>query len=330
MRLQDKKPFLGDVSQLLRVNRYRMEGGFADGTRCVDIQNETGLHVTVMPDRCMDIAYLRYKGINVSYISRGGIVAPQYYDPHGNGWQRTFSGGFLTTCGLDNIGSSCNDNGVEKGLHGRLSHTPAAEFCAKTIDDGECLKAVLSGKMNQNIMFGEKLTLFREIEVESTRSRLIIRDTVVNDAYWPQEYMLLYHFNLGYPFLSPECSVDIPSTHVEPRNRHAADYIHHVHEAQAPEIGEEMCYYHTLPDTDEVTVKAYNHQYHFGCRLTFERRFLTHFVQWKNLVPGEYVMGLEPATNYVNGIAYERQNDILQTLPPQSARTHQVIVEFFE
>jgi hypothetical protein len=278
----------------------------------------------------MDIAYLSYKGVNVSYINRGGIVAPDFYDPHGNGWQRTFIGGFLTTCGLDNIGSSCKDNGKEKGLHGRLSHTPAAEFSANTIGDGNILKAMLAGKMNQNIMFGEKLSLLREIEIESTRSRLIIRDTVINDAYWPQEYMLLYHFNLGYPFLSPECSIDIPSTQIRPRNQHAADFIQHVREVQLPEIGDEMCYYHTLSDTDEVTVKAFNHQYNFGFRLTFERSFLTHFVQWKNLVPGEYVMGLEPATNYVDGIANERRTDRIQTLPPQASKTHQITIEFFE
>ena len=57
---QKKYEYIGDISQLFRVNNYRLEGGKKDGVKVTQIANETGLKFSVVADRCMDIAYLSY------------------------------------------------------------------------------------------------------------------------------------------------------------------------------------------------------------------------------------------------------------------------------
>lgn len=94
------RKYVGDISQLFGVKDYRMSGGKAEGVRAVDIKNGSGLEYTVLPDRGLDIAYLSYKSTNISYISKTGIVAPQYFDKSGLSFLRSFYAGFLTTCGL--------------------------------------------------------------------------------------------------------------------------------------------------------------------------------------------------------------------------------------
>ena len=127
-----KYEYIGNLSQLFHVENYRMEGGKKDGVRVTNVQNENGLNYTVVADRCMDIANLSFKGINISYINPSGIVAPEYYDRTGVNWLKSFTAGFVTTCGLDNVGNPCED-GEELGLHGRIGNTPADEYNVRII-----------------------------------------------------------------------------------------------------------------------------------------------------------------------------------------------------
>src|SRR5665647_3237041 len=151
--------YVGDFSQLFGIKEYYLAGGKANGVKAFDIRNGSGLEFTVLADRCLDIAGLSFKGINCSYISKTGIVAPQYYDENGIGFLRSFHAGFLTTCGLRNVGNPCKENGESFSLHGRISNTPGEEVCASTewIDDVPVL--TISGKMREARLFGENLVI---------------------------------------------------------------------------------------------------------------------------------------------------------------------------
>ena len=93
------------IRDRLRVDNCRLEGGRQDGVRATTAVSENGLSYTVIVDRCMDIAYLSFKGTNISFINPNGITAPQYYDRQGTNWLKNFTAGFFTTCGLDNVGN---------------------------------------------------------------------------------------------------------------------------------------------------------------------------------------------------------------------------------
>ena len=121
-------PYLGHDSQLCCIEEVRLVGGKGDGMRLYEINNGKGLMMTVTPDRAGDIMRLRYKGINLSYMSPCGYVAPAYYDSIDNHWLQSFTAGFLTTCGLDNVGSPNEDDGEALPLHGTLANIPQSEY----------------------------------------------------------------------------------------------------------------------------------------------------------------------------------------------------------
>lgn len=84
--------------------------------RAVDVSTAAGLDYTVLPDRCMDIHQVRFQGKNACLLTPTGIVAPAYYDDAGDGLLKSFTGGFLTTCGLENIGRPSECDGAPLGL----------------------------------------------------------------------------------------------------------------------------------------------------------------------------------------------------------------------
>ena len=117
--------YIGHESQLYGVEEHRLVGGRGDGMRLLQVKNGKGLEFTVSADRCADISRLSYRGINMGYFSPCGYVAPAYYDDKGVGFLKSFSAGFLTTCGLTAVGSPCEDQGEGLPLHGTIGNTPA-------------------------------------------------------------------------------------------------------------------------------------------------------------------------------------------------------------
>ena len=79
-------PYIGHETQLSGVEEHRLVGGKGDGMRLYEATNGKGLELTLSPDRNGDITRLRYKGINMSYFSPCGYVAPAYYDKVGANW----------------------------------------------------------------------------------------------------------------------------------------------------------------------------------------------------------------------------------------------------
>ena len=72
-----------------------------------EIHNGKGLDLTVSPDRNGDITWLRYRGINLSYMSPCGYVAPAYYDRIESHWLDAFTTGFR-----ENFGYRRNKTGL--------------------------------------------------------------------------------------------------------------------------------------------------------------------------------------------------------------------------
>ena len=101
-----KNPYIGHESQLYGVEEHRLVGGRGDGMRLFQVKNGKGLEFTVSADRCADISRLSVEGVNMGYFSPCGYVAPAYYDGVGDGFLKSFTAGFLTTCGLNGVGGA--------------------------------------------------------------------------------------------------------------------------------------------------------------------------------------------------------------------------------
>lgn len=327
---RDMLKYVGDLSQLFGVKDYKFNGGKADGVRAVDVKNGSGLEFTVLPDRGLDIAYLSYKCVNFSYISKTGIVAPQYFNERGTGFLRSFYAGFLTTCGLTYMGAPCNDQGEELGIHGRISHTPAEEVYAGTdwVNDEPVMK--VKGRMREAKVFGENIVLEREIVCKYGENKIYINDSVENCGFKEEPLMILYHFNLGYPLLSSKSYLVAPSTKVTPRDEEAEKGIDQYSKFQVPTQGyNEQVFYHDLKadENGQTFAALINPIQELGVTIRFNKNQLKRLTQWKQMGEGEYVLGIEPCNCHVEGRAKARKDGDLEFIKPGEIRRFNLEVE---
>ena len=124
-------PYVGHESQLYGMEEHRLVGGKGDGMRLLEVNNGRGLEAVISLDRNADIARLRYRGMNLAFFSPCGDVAPAYYESTGTDFLKSFTAGFLTTCGLGAVGSPCRDEGEELPLHGTIANTPTDWHCCE-------------------------------------------------------------------------------------------------------------------------------------------------------------------------------------------------------
>lgn len=331
-----KKDFLkyvGDMSQLFGVKDYRLIGGRANGVRAVDIKNGSGIEFTVLPDRCLDISNFSFKGLNYGYMTKSGIVAPQYYDREDLEFLRSFYAGFLTTCGLRYMGAPCSDDGEELGLHGRISNTPAEEVYAGTewTEEGPVMK--IKGKMREARLFAENLVLEREIICKYGENIVYINDSVENLGHKEETFMLLYHFNMGYPLLSSKSYMIAPSLKVTPMNSEAEKGIGEYNICQMPVAGfNEQVFLHDLKtDEDGNTFAAMvNPVQEQGVAIWFNKNQLGMLTQWKQMGEGDYVFGIEPCNATTEGRAKNRSEGRLEFIKPGEVRKFNLKIEMID
>ncbi len=319
MNFKEKKEYTGNINQLFSVKKYKFIDGKQNDVKAIDISNGTGIDLTILLDKCMDFAQIKFKGKNLNFITPTGIVSPYFYDDTNEDWLKTWTAGFLTTCGLSNIGSDCIDQGKKFGIHGRLSNTPAENINISMVEEDDIPVLKISGTMKQSVMFGENLTLKRTIICRYGINEIEFEDDVYNDGYKSQPIMLLYHFNMGYPLLSEDAKLCIPSKKISGRNDHAQKHIQHWKEITPPaEKFDEMCYYHDIEENENgiSTVGIDNEKEKLSVRIHYDRKLLDHFVQWKMLGKGEYVMGLEPCNATIDGRSNSRENKSLKEIKP--------------
>ena len=322
--------YAGDFSQLFGIKEYYLAGGKAKGVKAFDVRNGSGLEFTVLADRCLDIAGLSFKGTNCSYISKTGIVAPEYYDENGIGFLRSFHAGFLTTCGLRNVGVPCEDNGETFSLHGRISNTPGEEVCAATewIDDVPVL--TISGKMREARLFGENLVLSRKITCKYGENKITIQNTVENLGFKREALMLLFHFNIGYPLLDEDSILVTPTGKLTPRDPEAlkGEISYHQCQQPTPDYSEQVFYHNLKSDAQgETCVALINKNLKLGVAIHFNKNQFFNFTQWKQMGEGEYVMGMEPCNCYVGGRVDPRNSGILEYLEPGEIRNFDLTIE---
>ena len=320
------KRYIGHDSQVYGMEEHRLVGGKGDGMRLLEVNNGKGLELTVSLDRCADISRLRFKGINMSYFSPCGYVAPAYYQPTGSDWLKSFTAGFLTTCGLEAVGSPCEDEGVSLPLHGTIGNTPSSESYWFEENGELVVKAV----MKDEVIFGRKLRLYREYRVSLSENEFRIIDTIENTSDVEQPFEVLYHMNMGYPLLDEDSVVEVPAQEVIARDEHAAEDIENCLQMIKPQVGyQERCYYHKFAD-ENGKASIYQPKLGMGLEITFNAKELDGFVEWKMMGIRDYVLGLECGNCYPDGRNVMRQTGMLKFLQPGEKKQYQVKIRLYE
>lgn len=289
---------VGCLSQIAGIKALQALDGRERGARMLDVRTGSGLFFRVMVDRCLDISACQYKGASLVWHSSVGEVHPAYYEPQGFGWLRSFPGGLLATCGLDQFGPPSQDGGNDLALHGRIGNTPArcVSHSARWVGDDYVLE--ISGEVRQTRVFGEYIVLDRHIRTTLGSRQIVIEDAVSNRGFDPHPHMILYHFNFGFPLVSAYSQLRLETEETIPRDEDAAAELAGWRNLHAPRAGYREQVFRHVPAADEdglVAVEIENQRLGLGARLSYNRTQLPYLYQWKMLGEGAYVLGLEPA-----------------------------------
>lgn len=306
--------------------------GRGHGVRGFQVSTGGGLEFNVLADRCLDILDFRHNGRSLCWHSGVGPVSPAYYEAEGDNFLRSFFGGMLTTGGLTNAGSACEDEGRAYPLHGRIANTPAERVRWSAGWEGDEYVLRIAGEVRETRVFGPRLVLKRQIRTVLGSSSVTIEDTVENEGFSEEPFLLLYHVNAGFPVLDEGSEVRIDSR-VTPLGEFAASGLDAWTRAIAPVHNiAEQCYVHdVVPDAEGMAqAELWNERIGLGFRVRYRKAELPHLWQWKMMAERDYVMGLEPVNCGPGGRAAARAANQVGILPPRGSITHRVVLEAFE
>jgi len=322
----EKKKLLqhvGSMQQLAYTRYSTVSEGRANNLRTVEVKN-ADMRFLVAADKCMDIASLEYKGMNLSFTAKPGLNGRNSFDTHGEEALRSITGGLFFTCGLENICAPCETDGKEYPMHGRMRTTPAEHVCADAFwQDGDYLLKI-SGEMREAELFGENMILRRTITSSFNSGKIRICDQIENQSCRTETMMLMYHCNFGYPFLESGCRLILPTKKVTPRDAWSMEHIEQWHVMDEPADNEqEYVFIHELAADEQGRTFAaiVNDRLGVGVRISFNRKALPYFMEWKSIASGDYVIGLEPSNSAVYGRKHHEAENTLHTLEPYGLET---------
>ena len=327
MEKKELYKYAGSLQQLAYIRQVTCGEGRSSGLKMYDIKNEC-LQFQVMCDKCLDVSGLSYKGVNMNFLSKPGLQGRNHYDTNGQEALRSIMGGLFFTAGLENICAPYENETGSYPMHGRIRTTPAEQISSEETWETDGLHLKVSGTMREAELFGENMVLRRSIETVMGQKSIRVTDEIENEAFRDEPLMILYHINLGYPFLSPDLKLYIPTRRVTPRDEtskgHEGDYDH----MDEPRENEpEYVFIHDMKVTKEkhTWVLAVNEKQGLGLKIEYDTKNLPYFMEWKSTGAGDYVIGLEPSNSSVYGRAYHEERKNLHMLRPFEKERNELI-----
>ncbi len=313
------------------IRKRTLHGGLRDGIDLIEVHNGA-LSFSVLPTRGMGLWHGDYHGLSLGWRAPvEGPVHPKYVnlaDRGGLGWLAGFDE-MLCRCGLSFNGppgedvwtdATGNSQRQQLTLHGRIANLPAqAVEVAVSLDPPYELS--VTGEVEEAALFFPQLHLTTTYTTVPGSNRLVISDRVTNRGARPAEMQLLYHVNLGPPFLEAGSRVLAPIRQVTPLTPRAAEGIDtfDTYGAPTPGFAEQVYVYELLSDNRGQTLALLTTAAaDKAVCLRFPTSALPCFTVWKNTMALEegYVTGLEPATGYPNFRGFERKQGRVRSLPP--------------
>ncbi len=308
----------GDISQCAGFRQYTLRGGPHQGVEVTEVKTGAGLSYAIVHDRAGDIAWAEYKGIPLAFISAAGFSHPHRFEPEGNEWLRGFGGGLLTTCGLTHVGQATEFEGVEYGLHGRISYLPAHHVSTRCYWEHDEYVLEVEFEVRQVKVFAEHLVLLRRYRSYAGRNSIEIEDRIENRGTRIQPVMLLYHMNFGFPVVNEDSLLAIRTADSDETTDPGDAFAVASDEAEAD--------FHTFPSSPSADEKPAvllcndrsNPQ--LAVELRYSGDSLKWLHTWFNLRSREYVLSIEPANCLVEGIAKATQSGRVAHLAPQEVQ----------
>ncbi len=270
------------MAQVASIRRYVLTDGAEKGLEVLDCDNGK-LRFLLNVSKALDIMQLYHEGQNTSFVSKNGFTGREI------DFLRRFEGGMLYTCGLDSVGGR---EGFE--LHGTHHNTPAKVLKAVCDEEGITVEAEVA----DTALFGKNLRLKRTVFAAIGSPILQITDTLENGGYTDEEYCLLYHINVGYPMLDEGATIEANVETCIPRSPWAKENEGSRYEMNAPKpLQEETCYFLRL---QEGKIALVNRKIGKRFTVSYSDDTLPYLVEWKSMASGDYALGLEPCTTWLD------------------------------
>ncbi|MDD2959706.1 MAG: aldose 1-epimerase family protein [Lachnospiraceae bacterium] len=316
--------YMGSMQQVAYVRPVTLTEGRSSGLKAFEVKNGC-LTYQILADKCLDMSSVSYKGININFLSKPGLQGRNPYDTNGDEAIRSIMGGFFFTSGLENICAPCTIDGTDYPMHGRIRTTPGEHLSGDARWMEEEYHLTVKGEMREAALFGENMVLRREIGSVYGEKTITVTDEIENEAYREEPLMLLYHINMGYPFLDENTELMIPTRKVTARDKdgegHEAEYNH----MDVPKENEpEYVFIHDLKTDDQgnTEILVLNRPLGLGLKLAYNTKFLPYFMEWKSTASGDYVIGLEPSNSSVYGRPFHEERNSVHTLAPFAKETN--------
>ncbi len=323
------------------VQLRTLRGGLSDGVDVVELARGE-LTVSLLPTRGMGIWKAVQGGMTAGWNSPvARPVHPQHVNlaaRNGLGWLDGFNE-LLCRCGLSFNGPPGTDAGARSPvesqltLHGRVANLPAHRVDV-VIDDAGAGSVAVIGVVDECTMFGPQLRLTSTVRLTGAAGTIEIEDRVENLGSTPAELELLYHINVGPPFLEAGAGVSLPARVIAPRDPRAAEGIDTWDRYLGPTPGyaEQAYYFDLVTDANGQTeTLLHNAAGDRGFAVRFDARGLPCFTVWKCTQPEAdgYVTGLEPGTNYPNFKSFEREQGRVRSLASGEVYTTHLALGLF-
>ena len=324
------------------IRKRTLRGGLRDGVDLIEVHNGA-LAFSVLPTRGMGLWRADYHGLGLGWRSPvEGPVHPKYVnalDRGGLGWL----GGFdelMCRCGIASNGPPGDDAWTDTSgatrrepltLHGRIANLPAGAV-EVSVNLDPPYELTVTGEVEEAALFFAQLRLRTTYTTVPGSNRLVITDRVENRGARPVEMQMLYHTNLGPPFLEAGSRVLAPIREMCPMTPRAAEGIDTYETCGPPVPGfaEQAYAYDLIADRQGQTLAILeNASASRAVCLRWSRESLPCFTVWKNTMALEegYVTGLEPGTNYPNFRGYERKHGRVRLLPPGGSWSSRMSIE---
>ena len=286
------------------------------------------LSVLVCPTRGMGVLSASHEDVPIGWASPvNGPVHPRHVDQsarNGLGWLDGFSE-LICRCGLAFNGPPGIDEGAQSPvesqltLHGRIANIPADSV--EVGYDEEQGEVWVRGVCREATLFGPHLELTSRLSLSADARSLSITDEVSNRGSTPTDLELLYHINVGPPFLGAGSTFQTMFDRMSPRDPRAAEDVesYETYLPPTPGYAEQVYYFAPLADDEgKTTALLANAKSDLGVSVQFDRRQLPCLSQWKCTQPEAdgYVTGIEPGTNYPNFKTFEREQQRVVALAP--------------
>jgi len=325
-----------NIEQIASIDEFELKNGRARDMQVYRFRSTNGLAFDVLPGKCSDISSLSFRGVNISLLTRNGLVSPENIFPADGEFERYFSGGMLWTGGLKNCGPNYHDENARfHHYHGRIGTLPVEQSWKRTYFKDNEYHLSAGSVLRDAVIEGYNLEFVREIHTTLSKPEIVINDSIENLDCNETDYLILYHFNFGFPFVDENLVMIFPESmdtmltgnKASEDRKNEWDVMHD----PVDNLSENL-FFHSLKSGEDgtVTIKLENPKIEIGAYIRYETRYLPYLVEWKCERSYEYALGIEPSNNLIGGMQEERKTGHSKMIQPGEKHIIKVILGFYD